>query len=194
VRFVRVSLDDYRGVPMAETQPRNGQVPSPRSYPTTPSWTRSLATCVTAWLVDALVAWEPFGQLGLDTRQRRRDTYWRSHSTFRSAFSPSARVCRNCERNALPANSPAVITRAAVAVVTVLGVVANLVVVAQLPTSGGDRQCTALLRCLITGRRRSPGRCWSASDRSPELIEHHRDRVALHRFRPQFVVANDAHQ
>jgi hypothetical protein len=28
---------------------------------------------------------------------------------------------------------------------------------------------------LITGRRRSPGRCWSASDRSPELIEHHRD-------------------
>ena len=139
---------------------------------------------------------EPFGQLGLDTRQRRRDTYYIQAfiSPFRSPFSRSARLCRNCERNALPANSPAVITRAAVAVVTVLGVVANLVVVAQLPTSGGDRQCTALLRCLITWRRRSPGRCWSGLHRSPELIERRRDASLWIGFDPEFVVADDAHQ
>ena len=120
---------------MAEVQSRSGQVHSPHSRQTRPSWARSVAISATVWLVDALVAWSFSDNWVSTCANGGRDNYYIQAFMFTVPLSVLAlcAVVPHVRAEWAARNHSAVITRAAVALVTVLGVLANFVVVAQIP-------------------------------------------------------------
>ena len=120
---------------MAEIQRRSGQAPSPLPRQTTPSWARSMAISATAWIVDVLVAWSFSDNRVSTCANGGRDNYYIQAFIFTVPLSVLAlcAVVPHLRAEWAARNHPAVITRATVALAIVLGVLANFVVVAQIP-------------------------------------------------------------
>ena len=122
---------------MADVQSPRGLVPLQRWDDGEVAWSRTVAICVTAWLVDALTAWTLSDNwvLTCANGNNGRDTFYLEAFIFSVPLSVLA-ICLLVRRLRLARavrNARALYVCTAFALVTTLGVIGNFLVVAQLP-------------------------------------------------------------